>query len=44
MKGLPAGLEKLTLSTDLLQTPADKEKLSKLKSTGLKIQLLGPKI
>ena len=44
MKGLPAGLEKLTLSTDLLQTPTDKEKLSKLKSTGLKIQLVGPKI
>lgn len=44
MKGLPSNLEKITLSTDLFQTPADKEKLSKLKQSGLKIELVGPKI
>ena len=44
LKGLPSGLEKLVISTDLLQTPADKQKLAKLKESGLKIETVGPKI
>ncbi len=44
LRGLPAGLEKLVISTDLLQTPGDKEKLAKLKESGLKIETIGPKI
>lgn len=44
LKGLPSGLEKLVVSTDLLQTPADKQKLTKLKEAGLKIETVGPKI
>jgi hypothetical protein len=44
LRGLPAGLEKLVISTDLLQTPVDKQKLAKLKESGLKIETVGPKI
>ena len=44
LRGLPAGLEKLVISTDLLQTPVDKQKLAKLKESGLKIETIGPKI
>jgi hypothetical protein len=44
LRGLPSGLEKLIISTDLIQTPQDKEKLTKLKESGLKIETIGPKI
>lgn len=44
LRGLPSRLEKLVISTDLIQTPQDKEKLAKLKESGLKIETVGPKI